>query len=182
MSLSGTGYSPADMAQCNSYLGQPVLVLLGPYVPVSCSQLTLTTIPGSGPNKGDLSGTHTFEMGTVGPPLMASYRSVPRGRHRHPQLHDDGKRRDRRDLLPLSSHARPGCGWYHVRPYGEGPGRGPGCWCLSLWRGGIVTSIAEVTTRRVSGARPQPPLGGRLSFSMHRSPGNHSAREKSLPE
>ena len=71
LTVSGTGFSPgaiASIAQCNSEPSQPVILFLGQYIPVSCSRLVLSTIPSSGPDKGDLSGTHTLGSGTIGPP------------------------------------------------------------------------------------------------------------------
>ncbi len=65
--VSGSGFTPgstASIVECSSVATQPVLA---PY-PVSCSSLSPTTIPGSGPNAGQLSGTFTMRTGTVGPP------------------------------------------------------------------------------------------------------------------
>jgi hypothetical protein len=71
VTVTGTGFTPgstASMAECNSDPSQPVILFMGEYIPVSCSRLALSTIPSSGPDMGDFSGTQTFEIGTVGPP------------------------------------------------------------------------------------------------------------------
>jgi photosystem II stability/assembly factor-like uncharacterized protein len=73
VAVNGTGFSPGALvwsAQCNSDPSQPMVLFLGAYIPVSCSRLALTTIPSSGSDKGDLSGTQTLGAGTIGPPGM----------------------------------------------------------------------------------------------------------------
>jgi len=70
--VSGTGFPPgtvASIGECSSDPDQPVLHFLGRYIPVGCSSLHLTTVAGSGPDTGDLSGMQTMVVGTVGPPV-----------------------------------------------------------------------------------------------------------------
>lgn len=67
INVSGGGFTPgstASIVECSSVATQPVLA---PY-PVSCSSLSPTTIPSSGADTGNLSGTFTIKIGTVGPP------------------------------------------------------------------------------------------------------------------
>jgi len=69
VNVSGSGFSPgatASIVECSSVATQPVIA---PY-PVSCSLLSPTTIPSSGPNTGELVGTYTLRTGTLGPPVM----------------------------------------------------------------------------------------------------------------
>jgi len=71
LTVTGTDFSPGALAwsaQCSSDPSQPVVLFLGQVIPVSCSRLGLTTIPSSGPNKGDFSDTDTLGSGTMGPP------------------------------------------------------------------------------------------------------------------
>ncbi|HTZ10594.1 MAG TPA: hypothetical protein VMB72_16080, partial [Acidimicrobiales bacterium] len=75
LTLSGTGFSPgatASIVQCNNDPSQPQIVFLGEYIPVSCSALALTSIGSKGAAKGTLTGTHTIESGTVGPPVAGT--------------------------------------------------------------------------------------------------------------
>ncbi|HVA02507.1 MAG TPA: hypothetical protein VMU64_02070 [Acidimicrobiales bacterium] len=71
VSLSGAGFTKGSLAsieQCNSDPTQPVMLFLGNDVPVSCSQISITTIS----SKGVLTGTHTMKTGTVGPPTTGT--------------------------------------------------------------------------------------------------------------
>jgi hypothetical protein len=75
VNVTGTGFSPgatASIVECNSDPAQPVIVFLGQDVPVSCSSLSLVTIPTKGTNKGKLIGSKTMQTGTVGPPVNSS--------------------------------------------------------------------------------------------------------------
>ncbi len=72
INVTGTGFAPgalASIVECNSEPTQPVIFFLANDVPVSCTMLSLVTIPSSGKTKGDLTGTKTLVGGITGPPI-----------------------------------------------------------------------------------------------------------------
>jgi len=71
VNVSGTHFTTGSLAsieQCNSDPTQPQILFLGNDIPVSCSKLALTNIS----TAGVLTGTHTMQAGTVGPPAPAT--------------------------------------------------------------------------------------------------------------
>jgi len=67
ITVAAGGLTPsvqASIVECSSVATQPVIA---PY-PVSCSALSPVTVPSSGPQSGEISGTFTVASGVLGPP------------------------------------------------------------------------------------------------------------------
>ena len=74
ISLAGTGFAPGALAsieECSDDPSQPIIYYLGTSVPVSCTPISITTVPST----GNLSGSKVVKGGTlaapaaVGPPV-----------------------------------------------------------------------------------------------------------------
>ncbi len=69
--VSGTGFAAgaeASVEECNSDPAQPQIFFLGNDIPVSCTQLAITSI-GTGKTKGQLSQAKVIKSGITGPPV-----------------------------------------------------------------------------------------------------------------
>ena len=67
VTIAGANFAPSALSsalECNSDLSQPVVLFLGNYVPVSCTQLSLVTTT----KTGTLTDPFTIKTGTIGSP------------------------------------------------------------------------------------------------------------------